>query len=506
MLDTIEQAVKPHDRYQVEVKLDYELMGDRKTRYEISTYIFIPNTLGINPFTYSKTNFYRNIQNYIRLKTPELILREFSEHSESPLVRIEETLTAEDWYSDPQKLKALLNSLKLLASMLKSSIREHIMHIYRRIDEAESGGKIQHLINNLIQEFITETRLITERYRSLFPVFNLPNVDKKVFAAYQFTDEAISLLIEENAVELYEIVSAHLKKSDREAFQEALAELVEDEIRHQKAHGHTVTLQTDGKNDNEVYTSRASALKKYASSVLFLVTHRRTEGRGLQQLFFAIAAGLSMLFATMLAFYFQKRLGNFTFPLLIALVVGYMFKDRIKEVARSLFANYLQANLYDHRIVIRAPDSNVKLGILKEKMIFVSEAEVPKGVSKRRTLDPLAEFSGEGQREYIILHAKEIILYKNAFRNVFTGIPEITGLNDITRYDIRAFLRKMDSPTQERAYLDEGEVKSVVCHRVYQVDFLSKYKSVEPKKDKLYSRIHLILNRDGIRRIEHRPV
>jgi hypothetical protein len=45
MLETIEQAVKLHDKYQVEVKLDYELLPGKKTCYQISTYIFMPQSL-----------------------------------------------------------------------------------------------------------------------------------------------------------------------------------------------------------------------------------------------------------------------------------------------------------------------------------------------------------------------------------------------------------------------------------------------------------------------------
>jgi len=215
-----------------------------------------------------------------------------------------------------------------------------------------------------------------------------------------------------------------------------------------------------------------------------------------------VAAGVSMLFATGVAFYFQPRVGNFTLPLLIALVVGYMFKDRMKEFGRLLFSRYLENHLYDHRIIIRAPKSNDRLGVLKEKMQFVTEGQVPNGVLKRRARDPLSELESEGVQEVIILHSKEIVLYGDAFRRVFAGIPDLTGLNDITRYDIRAYLRKMDDPTEQRPHLADGEIVHQETHRVYRVDLISKYKSVAPKKDKLYSRIRLVLTRDGIKRVE----
>ena len=86
MLETIEQAFKLHDKYQFEIKLDYALLQDKKTHYQISTYIFVPASLGINKNVYTKSDFYRDVQNYIRLKTPILILRDFTHHSASPLL------------------------------------------------------------------------------------------------------------------------------------------------------------------------------------------------------------------------------------------------------------------------------------------------------------------------------------------------------------------------------------------------------------------------------------
>ena len=65
MLDLMHQAIKPHDRYQVEFKLDYELLDGQDTHYRVSTDIFVLNSLGITQETYPKSHFYRDVQNYI---------------------------------------------------------------------------------------------------------------------------------------------------------------------------------------------------------------------------------------------------------------------------------------------------------------------------------------------------------------------------------------------------------------------------------------------------------
>ncbi len=504
MISTIEQAVKPHDRYQVEVKLDYELSQDKKTCYQVATYIFVPRNLGIHQDSYSKTDFYRDIQNYIRLKTPTLILRDFTENTVSPLLAVERMVETPGWTTRPDYKERLVQDLKLLSAMLKSAIREHFILIGRRIDEAPPDSKVHLLIQNLVEEFLVETDRITRKYRSFFAAFNLPNVDEQVFAAYRYTDESISLLVEESLVEMFQVVEEHLKKSERGDYKQKLSERAAAETQHRRSHGYTSILKEN--DDNEDYTFRLSVLKKYASSALFLSTAVQREGTTLEHVLYSLAAGVSMVFATVVAFYFQQRYGNFTFSFFAALVIGYMFKDRIKEFGRDFFSNYLENSLYDRRILIRTLDGKHKLGILREKVTFIREDEVPRAIRAARNKDPFVELDNSDQGETVIRYSKQITLFTRAFQGIFADMPEITGINDITRYDIRAYLRKMDEPVQERCYLQAGELKTVPSHKVYHLNLVTRYKSTCLGKEKVYRRIRLVLHRKGIKRLEHMEV
>ena len=500
MLETIEQAIKTHDKYQIGIKLDYGLFEAKQTRYKISTYIFVPRTLGIAQDNYSKNDFYRDMQNYIRLKTPTLLLRDFTENSTSPLTRIKKLTSIENWINDPTINERIITNFKLLSAMLKSSIRDHFALIQQRISEATPESKVHLLIHNLVEEFVTESQKITDQFRSFYPVFNLPNVPIESFNAYQLTDESLSLLIEESAIDMFQIVGEYIKKSERLDFKQQLNELVKQETKHRRGHGYESLLSKD--SDNEAYIFRSSVLKKYAASVLFLSTAVQREGWGLEQILFSVAAGISMIFATVVAFYFQFRYGNFTFPFFVALIVGYMFKDRIKELGRAVFTKMLQDRLYDRRIVIKTEDGKHKLGLLKEKVTFVREEDVPKPVIRGRNLDLISSLDNDGLPENIICYTKEIVLYSNVFKKVFLDIPHITGINDIIRYDIRAYLRKMAEPVQERYYLQDEQLQVIPCHKVYHLNFVSRYRTLQPEKVKLHTRIRLILNQEGIKRVE----
>ncbi|MBN1122257.1 MAG: hypothetical protein JXJ17_14360 [Anaerolineae bacterium] len=503
MLETIEQAVKPHDQFQVELKLDYELQDGKRTHYKIATFIFIPRTLIIAPDTYEKADFYRDIKNYIRLKTPHLILRDFTEHEASPLNTLRQIIEQPEWSNDPAACETAIVSLKFLGVLLRTSLREHINLVYQRIAEAKPDSKVHVQVGNLFESYLEEIDIITEAFRAFYADLNLPNIDPRVYEAYRFTDEAISMLVEDSAIELYQIVDENIeKKTDREAFMAALSDRVKAEMKHRRAHGYGIIFEDD-EQSREEYIFRTSVLKKYIGSILYLSTDRRREGTGREQVFYALAAGIAMLFATMTAFYFQQKLGNFSFPLVIALVIGYMFKDRIKEAVRSVFSSYLQERIYDHRIIINAQNSKRKLGVLREKMTYVSEEDLPGGIRKRRQRDQLTDLDNESQGETIIRHDKDIILYNDAFEAVFPNMPKITGINDITRYDIHPFLGKMGDPVQTRLILDSDGLQEVTFNKVYHINLLSRYKSVAPEKEKTFSRIRLVLNRDGIRRVEH---
>ena len=502
MLETIQQAVKHHDQYQIEIKLDYELLAGQKTRYQIATYFFVPQSLGITSESYPKHYFYQDVQSHIRLKTPSLNLREFTDGDRSPLCKIEALVHNSAWLSDPNSHEQLVTQMKLLSAMLKSALREQFILIERRVAEVQATehGRTHYLVHNLVDEFLTETVRVTERFRALLSDFNLPNVPTAVFTAFMFTDESLSILIEESAVEMFQIVDEYLKKTNREDYKLALSELTARETKYRKTRGYESIL-VEG-SDNETYLYRASILKKYASSVLFLNTDVQPDGKYWEQLIVSLAAGIAMIFATAVAFFFQSRFGNFTLPFFIALVVGYMFKDRIKELSRILFVSRLENYLFDRRITIRTQDGQHRLGVLREKVRFIEEKDLPLSVMRARNRDHITDISNEGRGENIICYTKEIELQIKNAATILPGFPEITGINDILRFDIRHFLNKMAEPIQERFVIRKGDLVSLLCHKVYHLNLISRYKTVLPGVNKENRHQRLILDQKGIRRIE----
>lgn len=504
MLETIQQSAISHDHYQVELKLDYQLDQGKETQYQISTYIFVPKSLGITEESYPKSELYRDIKNYIRIKTPQMSLRDLLNGKTSPLEKVQHIIQQPGWYLEDTANSQLIHALRLFGAMFKSSLREHLNMVERRIRMASPLVELHPLVGNLIDEMIAECEKIGVRYRMLYAEFNMPYVRKDVVLAHLLVDEYISLLIEESATELFKVISQHHDGADQEHYCQRLHEIIDKETAHRISRGYGSVLKPD--DENEIYAFRSSVIKKYVSSVLHLSIEAEREGKAMEQVLLAIAAGISMLFATAVAFYFQSVYGSFTLPAFVALIIGYMFKDRIKQIGQTLFAGKLQANLFDRRIHIKTLEGTYKLATLREKITFMKESEIPHEVRAARQKDPFADLDNDQKGETIICHTKDIVLNAKLFREAFAGLPRISGLNDIIRYDMFRYLRKMDDPIEENLLLREGRVEVVHSQKVYHINIVSQYSSTSFGSQKIQKRMRLVLSRLGIKRIEHIPL
>ncbi|RME60068.1 MAG: hypothetical protein D6790_09890, partial [Caldilineae bacterium] len=498
------------DRYQLEFKLAYPIdRAQKRTHYRLSIFIFVPQNLGIHRHSYTSADFYRDIQNYIRLKTPSMSLTELAEEPASPLNVMTRLLREGNWPKDRETAGQLINSFKFTRAILKSAIRDELEAFVRqmagRADDAHLSSALAEQINDLcaqvqtvVRAYRTAETLLPETIESANPLI------QEVRLAYKLSDEAISLLVERDYVRAL-LLLRRLPQDERvRQVAACLAACAEAEAAYRRAQGYTSVIDPNSRNEEYMY--RASVLKKYTSSVLFLYRALRREGTVLEQVLYAVAAGVSMIFATLVAFYFQQRYGNFTTPFFAALVVGYMFKDRIKEIGRLISSRYLQRYLYDRRIDVRTMDGQERLGYIREKMHFIPEGEVPPEVMQARNRQLMTELANDGQGEQVIRYDKEVTLFCNAFEHIYPNMPQFTGLNDIMRYDIRPFLYKMANPTERVLYVQNGRLRKAKAHRLYAVNFVLVYQDKDRVQGDgqavIYERSRAMMDRKGLQKVE----
>lgn len=506
MAEQVQQRMLAHDRFQVEMRHYYRLQADRKSQYRITTYIFLPQSLGINSAVYSQREFYRRVQNYIRLRTPEFSLAELRSEERSPLVQLLRTLNEAGWEKDSQKRARVITSLKFSRAIVENRLDRRLRRMNPRLNRAatEPAAHVQAESERFMREvaeFIVDFRSIARRLED-------SAADDLLMRDYRLTDESISLVLEEAYLAAYSLVEQFAGATEKAGLQARLADLIEQECAYRRSQGYLSHLEPD--SDNEEFLFRSSALKKYTSSVLYLAASVKEEGRTLEHLLFAGAAGISMIFATVIAFYAQARFGMFTFPVFAALVVGYMFKDRIKEVGRLLSVRLLRNVLYDRRITLETYDRGHDLGFLREKVSFVPPEEIPPPVRELRRLGQATGLEGDGQQESVIAYTKSVTLFSQKFARIYPGGPVLTGVNDILRLDVRPFLHKMADPVQRKPLLRNGKVVLVRCKKVYHLHLVSVIRDGSDAPPRYTSSL-LTLNRKGIVRVtplplEHAPL
>jgi hypothetical protein len=497
MIPPVLRRMAVHDRYQLELKLGYPLAPGQETRYLIDTYLFLPSSLGINNTTYTRPEFYRDIQTYIRMKTPRLGLEQVLNDRKSPLCRCERLLEENSAVLTAADEEVLRDSFRILRAVLKSAFQRQLSVWQRK----PAGERQPDLFASRMDALIAQAEELVRRYRQLEARLLAVGASVALLTGYRLADEAISVLVEDLLLEAHQLSDQWLGQPQRSQWQRQVRRRIQAEIDYRRGRGYPSVLD---EQDSEDLLQRRSALKKFTSSVLWLSTTTRREGSTLEQILFASAAGVSMIFATLAAFYAQIVYGQISLPVFLTVVIAYMFKDRIKELGRAMSAHILSRQLYDYRTTIQTQDGQRKLGYVREKMVHVppnaAHKRVPPEAWDARRSDPHYEPELLGKPESIIHYAKQVTLRKDAFRYLAEDGLEISVINDITRLDIRHFLRKMDNPYEERLMLRNGRVEQVRCQRTYPLNLISVFGAEDGAIT--CERTLVVLSRKGIVRIE----
>lgn len=477
--------IKPkiHDSNTLEFKVGYVPEdGVIYNDFYMNTWIYIPEVLDVNRHTYTKDAFYRDVISYMRLITPRYLLSELTHDDTLPFVRLKQACA-----SPLNENGEFETEVKMYCSIVKSSIRD----AYAQMASHKNKQAQVHLASDIVEQAGT----MLEMYRSLRKTLTDAEGGNQVVVFYDFGDEFISNIVEQHMGRIIKLLHPQ-ELHGESSLLPAITHLLESEQMYRQQRGF-LNVEGDSEDDNRQFVYRASQLKKYIESNLYLPTHKRSNTVFLEQVAFSVAAGISMVFATVVSFAFQQTYGNFTLPFFIALVISYMFKDRIKDLIRNYFAHGLGSRFYDYRITIRV--NNHKIGRVKEGFDFVSPQDVSRHVNEKRARkNPLVV--NRGVDEQVIQYRKYVHLKRKAVDRL-SAYP-INGINNIVRFNLFSFMRKMDNP-KVPLFVNEGEAseKFIQGDKTYYLNFViqCKYEGITE-----YKRYRVCLARDGIKSIEEK--
>ena len=484
----IDIKTKIHDRFSIEFKVGFVARRKmRKNDFTVGVWLFVPSSLDINSSTYTKQDFYKDVKSNIRLITPHFLLRDIVGGEAIPFHKLTESAGA--MASDPTRthIAAWEYHVKLFAAIVKSALRDELNYAISRPEGTETA--------RLAARFAANTRDIVEKYYSVHDIITAPTA--QVSDALRMFDYCGEFLCKSALEHMLKFISAidAAGIGSAEDCRTRLVGVVREVEAVCSARGYLPLKEDDGKANN-AYIHRQRVLKRLVESQLFLRFPKRRDGVVAEQAWYSVAAGIAMLFATVIAWGFQRTFGNLTWPLFIALIISYMMKDRIKELMRYWFAHRVGSKYYDNKAKVSLDGREI--GWLKEGMDFIAKEKIPAEVAAIRATGPFFEADPRVRNENVILYRKRVHIDRDEMEK---GMGyEFSGINDIFRLQVQSFLRMMDNPEVDVPYLDaDGHVRTVACPKQYHLHCVLQYNHAGETD---YKHFRIVLTRDGIQSIQ----
>ena len=484
----IDIKTKIHDRFSIEFKVGFVARRKlRKNDFTVGVWLFVPSSLDINPATYTKQDFYKDVKSNIRLITPHFLLRDIVGGEAIPFRHLSAAASAMASSPTRTNIAAWEYHVKLFAAIVKSALRDELNYALSRPDAAETG--------RLSERFADNVRSIVEKYYTVYDIINTPTA--QISDALRMFDYCGEFLCKSALEHTLKLISAidRLGSGPAESCRSALVGVVREVEAVCRARGYAPLKEGDGKANN-AYIHRQRVLKRLVESQLFLRFPKRRDGVVAEQAWYSVAAGVAMLFATVIAWAFQRTFGNLTWPLFVALIISYMMKDRIKELMRYWFAHRVGSKYFDNKAKVSLDGREI--GWLKEGMDFIAQEKVPAEVAAIRATGPLFDADPRVRNENVILYRKRVHIDRDKMEE---GMGyEFSGINDIFRLQVQSFLRMMDNPEVDIPCLDaDGKVLSVTCPKQYHIHCVLQYNHAEETD---YKHFRIVLTRDGIQSIQ----
>ncbi|MFW9902543.1 MAG: hypothetical protein ACFFDY_14850 [Candidatus Thorarchaeota archaeon] len=490
-------SIVRHDLFNFESKIDYglELTEKNTTKYLITTYFFIPRSLIINRDSYSKEQFFSDLNNRIRFKTPKMSIEEIlNEQNElSPMYTILRSLNSiEDENFNIETITRFQRELCLLADIIKVSFRDQFNYIHYNYNEINKQYHIPDLIHNYLKSIERlQSKLTTIRNR-----INLSQIPIKSRESFQFVDEYISLQIERWLTKILKIFEEKINQESKLK----MIELIEKEQIHREHLNSSLIISEN--NSNENFSYQEGILKKYMQSVLYLEKKKKDPRSQSLEIFYSLAAGVAMFFSLFFGFFLLSFFPLYSIPFIFVSVVIYMLKDRIKENIRGISQKAVGSLFSDQRIDIVDGFNKEKIGKSTEIVNFKIKDKIPREILRIRRSSNINSIEERGKPEEVIVYKKKIILFNKKIRQFHTRRREIS---DVIRFNIREFLRYADDPIQfiSKWNVDKHKIENIPISKVYHLNLILKLTEFKGKKIKKtsFKKFRVIIDQKGIKRV-----
>lgn len=454
-------AIKQHGKKQIEVKQKIRITDKtKKLKYRVDTFFIFPGALQITENNFKKEEFKHNLKCYLSLseQSPSLagLLNELSELRLYPGQEEE----SDDFYRR--------FCLKYKTALQESS-RSLMENQELSVEETEA---FLQTVNKLLEEF------------------------RKIKSSQENSEHLVQLL--DKLDEYLTVVTAFCLRDLSEVCigdsRDKILSFWQKVEEYRERRFPVETIEEESKES--AFLMRWTFLKKFVQSSLFLDIRYKQGAPLLTHSIYGSAAALSMLFATVVAFFYQDRYGSLSRNLFFALVIAYIFKDRFKEIVRDWLSNVIFRRwIPDRRLFIFL--GKKKVGCAKENFDFVSLNELP--ISNKDILQEDARLLSDCFRQSkltpyacdsIFRYSREITLSASEF-------PSEACLIDIIRFNISEFLHNLGATSEGLPFFCENG-KTPKGEKLYNI-YLFRSFCVGEKSDSEVIRV--TVNAKAVRRI-----
>ncbi|MGC9313694.1 MAG: hypothetical protein ACP5IA_13485, partial [Sediminispirochaetaceae bacterium] len=283
---------RQHGRYSLELKFRY-LIPKRDSRsrnsFDIRFFFFLPYSFNVNSDSYPKEHFYEDQKLYLRFNTPSFSLQELAESSRSPFIRSRQLFEEASGDGSVLDRNTCLYETKLCGSVYKSTLRETYYRMrkkIRKLDPEQWSSELLEKIEGMIR--------LAQWFHHL--TTSAADFSEDIMYHTQLVDEYISLELEKNLLWINDLLHNRFKSPPAE---EQIQEAIISEMDYRRERGYaSVSESGQTEEDLEEYAYRTKILKRYTSDVLFFNVRRKAQGKRVEHILYAVAAGIAMIFAT----------------------------------------------------------------------------------------------------------------------------------------------------------------------------------------------------------------
>lgn len=476
--------IRFRDRWQFELKSEFSPTATTNENfYTQEFYFFIPNSLQVSAQNYPREEFYKDLTNLIRYKTPVIPLKDFLD---SPLFQFK---ALSELPLDEISIKKWQTELKLMGNVFRSSLRRQIQYILNFSLPPEK--EVRHLCQE-IEQFRHEFFDMPKRYNWG------QNGDLKV--TYDYLDEFIGTSIDYYLTGLLDQFRMHHSPVPS-SIEDNLCEVIIHENEHkEKTHHAMIKFSTDSARDEQILY-RLSLLKKYFLDALLLRVDRISVQERFGTFISSFSAGFAMLVYLLLFVWQGQWFVINSLPFIVITVAAYILKDRLKEGLKTLSFRRALSYFSDFTTKILTPQDDV-IGELRESFMFVDEKQIPEDIRKIRNFDFHSMLKSFKRPE-------QVFYFKRIVKTYLPKNNKLSRLKSLTislRYNLQDYLEKASDPYHSYSSLDESTrtILKLRLPKVYHLNVIMKNQYLDDLGKKIVElqKFRIIIDKNGIKNIE----